>query len=179
MGETIGYDAVRDFAERWVDRWNAHAVEDILALVSEDVSWEDPVMEQTAHGRDAAREYISTLFRAFPDIEWAMPGALHVAPEGSGADGVTRVAQVWVCRGTVLGPLDPPGFAPTGRAFELRGVDLWDLRHHDGRLCRVTSHYDALGWARDVGLVPARGTRSELLLVLLQRLGARARRALR
>jgi len=43
--QSLDYEAVVDFAERFVRRWNAHDVEGILALVSEDVIWDDPVME--------------------------------------------------------------------------------------------------------------------------------------
>jgi steroid delta-isomerase-like uncharacterized protein len=165
------HDAAWSFAERWVDRWNAHDVKGILALVSDDVTWEDPSMEGPAHGHDASRRYIESLFRAFPDIGWAMPAGLCI----SFVNGTLKVAQPWSCQGTVLGPIDPPGFAATGRAFQLEGVDLWDLRLDDGVLCRVVSHYDALEFARRVNLMPLRGSGAERMLVRLQRLRERLR----
>jgi steroid delta-isomerase-like uncharacterized protein len=174
--QSLDYDAVHDFAERFVGVWNAHDAEGILSLVSEDVTWDDPVMLRTAHGRGAAREYITTLFRAFPDIEWTMPGAVYIVPGDGERDGIVKVAQPWKCRGTLLGPIDPPGFAPTGRTFEMQGVDLWELRRSDRLLCRVSSHYDMLRFAQRVGLMPPRGSRAEGLVVRLQRLWARAQR---
>src|SRR6266849_1460595 len=94
--------AVLDFAERWVGRWNAHDVGGILALVSPDVTWSDPSIDGAAHGLDASRQYIESVFRAFPDIPWTMPEGLYVATV-DGAEAV-KVAQPWCCHGTVTGP---------------------------------------------------------------------------
>jgi steroid delta-isomerase-like uncharacterized protein len=170
----LTYEAAWDFAERWVSRWNAHDVEGILALVSEDVIWDDPSMERTAHGHDASRRYIESLFRAFPDIAWTMPAGLYISPDRD--EGTIKIAQPWSCRGTALGLIDPPGFAPTGHTFQLEGVDLWKLRPADGVLCQVASHYDALEFARRVDLMPARGSLAERMLVRLQRARERVRR---
>ena len=165
---------VVELAERWVARWNAHDVEGILALVTEDVVWEDPSIGGTARGLADGRRYIESVFRAFPDIAWTMPAGLLVSLDQDGE--ILEIGQPWTCRGTSLGPIDPPGFAPTGRAFELEGFDVWELRRRDGRLRRVVSHYDALELARRVGLMPARGSRAERMLVRLQRLRARVGR---
>lgn len=162
---------VLEFAERWVGRWNAHDVEGILALVTEDVTWEDPSIDGTAHGLAAARRYIERLFHAFPDIAWAMPMGLFISPDDD--DELLKVGQPWACRGTALGKIDPPGFAPTGKPFALEGFDVWELRRGEGRLSRVVSYYDALEFARRIGLMPARASAGERALVGLQRLRAR------
>jgi SnoaL-like domain len=162
---------VVEFAERWVGRWNAHDPDGILALVTEDIVWEDPSIDGTARGLADARLYIETLFRAFPDIAWTMPAGLLLSLEDD--VGIVKVGQPWTCRGTALGRIDPPGFAPTGKAFELEGFDVWDLQRSDGRARKVVSHYDALEFARLVGLMPARGSGGERVLVRVQRLKAR------
>jgi hypothetical protein len=162
---------VFDFAERWVDRWNAHDVDGVLALVTEDVVWEDPSIDGAARGLTEARQYIESLLRAFPDIVWRMPSGLFISLEED--EEVIEIHQAWACHGTALGPIDPPGFAPTGRAFELQGLDVWHLHRGERRLRRVVSYYDALEFARRAGLMPARGTREERMLVRLQRLRAR------
>ena len=172
--DDMTYEAAFDFAERWVGRWNAHDVDGILDLVAGDVSWQDPSLDGTAHGRAAARDYIANIFRAFPDIAWSMPHPLYLAPDAN--DGVIRIAQYWTCHGTLSGTLDPPGFAPTGKPFELDGVDLWELNTGDGLLRRVVSHYDAMELARRIDLMPPRGGRAELALVRLQRVRERLRR---
>jgi hypothetical protein len=162
-----------EFAERWVGRWNAHDLDGILALVTDDITWEDPSIDGTARGLPDARRYIQRVFRAFPDIAWAMPDGLFVSLDDDSE--IVKVGQPWTCRGTALGRIDPPGFAPTGNAFELEGFDVWDLQRSDGRVRRVVSHYDALEFARRAGLMPARGSGGERVLVRLQRLRARLR----
>jgi SnoaL-like domain len=164
---------VVEFAERWVGRWNAHDLDGILALVTEDITWEDPSIDGTAVGLADAGRYVESLFRAFPDIGWAMPAGLFVSLDDD--DEIVKVGQPWTCRGTVLGRIDPPGFAPTGNLFELEGFDVWDLQRSDGRVRRVVSHYDALEFARRAGLIPARGSGGERMLVRLQRLRVRLR----
>jgi steroid delta-isomerase-like uncharacterized protein len=162
---------VVEFAKRWVGRWNAHDVGGILELVTEDVAWEDPSIDGTAHGRADARRYIESVFRGFPDIAWAMPMGLFVSLEDD--DELLKIGQPWACRGTALGTIDPPGFAPTGKAFELEGFDVWELRRDEGRLRRVVSYYDALEFGRRIGLIPARASAGEKALVALQRMRAR------
>ncbi|HXV05216.1 MAG TPA: nuclear transport factor 2 family protein [Solirubrobacterales bacterium] len=165
-----------DFAGRWVDRWNAHDIEGILALVSDDILWQDPSLESPARGHVEAREYVASLFRAFPDISWSMPSGVCVSSVEGHGDGILRVAQPWACRGTALGQIDPPGFAPTGKAFELEGVDLWEMCLPEKRLRQVVSHYDALEFARRIELMPSRGSKGERAMVRLQRLKERLRR---
>jgi steroid delta-isomerase-like uncharacterized protein len=162
---------VVEFAGRWVGRWNAHDVEGILELVTDDITWEDPSIDGTARGLAAARRYIESLFRAFPDIAWAMPMGLFVSLEDH--DELLRVGQPWTCHGTALGTIDPPGFAPTGKSFQLEGFDVWELRRGEDRLSGVVSYYDALEFARRIGLMPARASAGEQALVSLQRLRAR------
>jgi steroid delta-isomerase-like uncharacterized protein len=162
-----------DFARHWVDRWNAHDVAGVLALVSDDVLWHDPSLEGPARGHAEAQEYVESLFRAFPDISWSMPSGVCVSSLEDRGNGILSVAQPWACRGTALGPIDPPGFAPTGKAFELEGVDLWEMRLPETRLSQVVSHYDALEFARRIELMPARASRGERAMVRLQRLQAR------
>jgi hypothetical protein len=170
----LSYEEVREFASSWVERWNAHDADGVLTMVTEDVRWEDPSLERPAQGHGESRAYILSLFRAFPDIAWSMPAALCLSPMNG--SGTTLIAQPWACHGTALGPIDPPGFAPTRKRFELEGVDLWEWRHDEGRLSRVTSHYDALEFARRIELMPARGSKAERMMVGLQRAKERFRR---
>ena len=162
------------FAERWVGRWNAHDVDGIIGMVTEDVVWEDPSIDGRARGHAEARAYVENVFRAFPDIAWAMPSGLFVSLDDE--DEVLTIGQPWACRGTLLGLLDPPGFAPTGAAFELEGFDVWELDREQSRLRHVVSHFDGLEFARRVGLMPARGSGEERLLLGLQRARARIAR---
>ncbi|HET8673104.1 MAG TPA: hypothetical protein VFL87_05690, partial [Thermoleophilaceae bacterium] len=72
------------------------------------------------------------------------------------------------------GPIDPPGFAATGKPIVLEGVDHWWFR--DGLVARNRADYDSLGLMRQLGIVAPPGSRGERSMVALQRLGARFRR---
>jgi predicted ester cyclase len=77
----------------------------------------------------------------------------------------------WSMEGTNRGPIDPPGFAPTGRSMRVDGVDQWTMR--DGRIARYRAFYDMNEVARQLGIVPAPRSRAERGMVTLQRLLAR------
>jgi hypothetical protein len=76
--------------------------------------------------------------------------------------------------GTHRGALDPPGFAPTGRTMRVDGFDQWTMR--DSRIAHYRAFYDMNDVARQLGIVPAPGSRAERGMVALQRLQARLSR---
>jgi hypothetical protein len=73
--------------------------------------------------------------------------------------------------GTNTGPIDPPGFAPTGKRVDVRGFDVWQFR--DDLIWRYEALYDFSGIARQLGLLPARGGFAERATVRAQRLRSR------
>ena len=56
------------------------------------------------------------------------------------------------------------GLAPTGRVVESAGVDAATL-DGEGRIRHLASYYDGAEIMRDLGLLPARGSRTEGALV--------------
>ena len=72
------------------------------------------------------------------------------------------------------GPLDPPGFAATGRRIDVDGIDVWDFA--DGRIDRYRAYYDMALVARQLGVMPRPGSRFERAGVMLQRAQARLAR---
>jgi steroid delta-isomerase-like uncharacterized protein len=162
----------RDFADRWQKAWNARVPEQVTALCTEDVSWEDPLTEQPGRGHEAVAEYLRSVWRAFPDLEFLWPEGPYASFHG------VKLALHWRVKGTMLGALDPPGFAPTGKRFELEGVDLLGLE--DGLVHAYTGFFDVRSVAQQVGALPAPGSRGERVAVGLQRaavrIGRRARR---
>ena len=159
---------VRDFVARWQDAWNSHQPERVVALCTEDVVLSDPALQQPAEGRDAVRRYLEDVWRAFPDLTIATPDPAFVDVDRQ------RAALPWRIAGTMLGRAEPSGFAPTGARVEVQGVDLYEFR--GSMLARIRTHYDLMDWGRQLGLVPAHGSRAERLAVRLQRLGARRQR---
>jgi steroid delta-isomerase-like uncharacterized protein len=161
-------DELREFGERWLAAWGARSPDRIADLCTDDVVWDDPALDAPRVGRAAARALLAETFRAFPDLTFALTEPPCVSADGA------RAAVAWRASGTMTGPLEPPGLAPTGRRFELEGVDLYDLR--DGLVARMRTHYDVLGWLRQIGAAPARGGWLERSLIGLQRRAMRLRR---
>ncbi|HEX4760978.1 MAG TPA: nuclear transport factor 2 family protein [Thermoleophilaceae bacterium] len=159
---------VADFSQRWLDAWNKHDGDALAQLVTEDVEFTDPAIG-TVHGRAPVAEWVRQCGRAFPDYVFEEPEPFYLASDGS------KVIAPWRMRGTNTGPIDPPGFAPTGRPVVLEGVDHWWFR--DGLLSRYRADYDTNGLLRQLGLVPEPGSRGERAMVGLQRLAARFRRS--
>jgi steroid delta-isomerase-like uncharacterized protein len=153
------------FCARYLAAWNGRDATAMGDLVTDDVVWEDPALPEPARGADAVQEFMREAWVAFPDLRFDESDEPHLTADGD------RVAWRWRMRGTNTGPIDPPGFAPTGRAIEIEGVDLWTMR--DGRIARYRAFYDFNALAVQLGLAPAPGSRMEKAAVSLQRLGAR------
>lgn len=172
---------LRDFAVRWLNAWNSHNLDELEAMVNEDIAWEDPAMfGETVHGRAEFRAFTETFFRAFPDVRFEGVGAPYLALEG------TALALRWRMTATFTGDLalwgkrfgpTPPAFAPTGRRLDIEGVDLYEFR--DGLVSRWTIVYDLFGLSRQLGLLPRTDSRMLPLMLRAQRLlaaGLRRRR---
>lgn len=171
-----------DFFACWEAAWNDHDLDQLDALVTEDIVCEDPAMfGETAHGRGEFRAFIETFFRAFPDVHLESPGTLYPALEGTG------LALPWRMTGTFTGELalwgrhygsKPSTWAPTGRPIDIDGIDLYEFR--DGLISRQTLIYDLYDFSQQIGLLPPRGRKVPAVMLLGQRLIAyRSRRRIR
>jgi steroid delta-isomerase-like uncharacterized protein len=167
-GAGIDLDFVTGFAERWEAAWNSHQPERVLELMTEDVVYDDDAWHRTMRGHADVREFLEALWRAMPDLEFEVVQGPFLHPS-------EPVATFhWKGTGTFTGPLDPPGFAPTGARAEFDGFDLQEYR--DGRVCRLRIVCDLFEVSRRLGLMPARGSRAEKAGAAAQRLGMRAKR---
>ena len=153
------------FVERYEAAWNGCDTDAMAHLITEDIIWADPALPQPAHGIAAVQEFMRTSFRAFPDLRFGQPDPPALAVNGE------VVLWAWYMQGTHRGPIDPPGFAATGRSMRVDGIDQWTMR--DGRIARYRAFYDMNDVARQLGIVPASGSRVERGMVALQRLQAR------
>lgn len=137
-------------------------------LITDDIVWMDPALPEPARGIPAVQEFMRVSFRAFPDLHFGEPNPPHLTVTGD------LVSWAWTMEGTMRGPVEPPGFAPTGRRMRMDGVDLWTMR--DGRIARYRAFYDMTELARQLGIMPPAGSRAERAIVTLQRLQARLQR---
>ena len=156
------------FVERYTAAWNGCDTDAMAELVTEDIVWADPALPAPARGIPAVQQFMRTSFRAFPDLRFGEPDPPVLAVSGQ------EVLWAWYMQGTNRGPIDPPGFAPTGRAMRVDGVDRWTMR--DGRIARYRAFYDMNDMARQLGIAPAPGSPPERGMVALQRLQSRLRR---
>ena len=164
---TLERSFIEDFGHRWLDAWNRHDGEAVGELCTDDVEFTDPAIG-TVRGRPAVADWVRTCARAFPDYRFEEPEPVYLASDRP------KAIAPWRMVGTNTGPIDPPGFAQTGRPILLDGVDHWWFR--DGLVERYRADYDLNGLLRQLGIAPAAGSRGERVMVLLQRAGARLRR---
>jgi steroid delta-isomerase-like uncharacterized protein len=157
-----------DFTTRYAAAWNACDTDAMAELITEDVVWADPALPEPARGIAAVQEFMRTSFRVFPDLRFSEPDPPHLTIDGH------DVAWAWVMEGTMRGPIDPPGFVPTNRHMRVEGVDLWTMR--EGRIARYRAYYDMADLVRQLGIMPAPGSRAEKASVVMQRLQARFQR---
>lgn len=156
-----------DFSHRWSVAWNGYDPDAVASLCTDDVDFTDPAIG-TVQGRAAVADWVRMCQRAFPDYRFEEPEPPYRSTDRA------KILSPWVMRGTNTGRLDPPGFAPTGRAVVIEGTDHWWFR--DGLVERYRADYDLNGAMRQLGLVPQAGSRGERALVRLQRAGAKLRR---
>ena len=158
------------FCARYLAAWNDHDPDAMAGLLTEDVLWEDPALPAPAHGIPAVQAFMREAWVGFPDLRFDESDAPHRTAGGD------QVAWRWRMRGTNSGPLDPPGFAPTGRSIAIEGVDLWTMR--DGRIAVYRAFYDFNSLAVQLGLAPAPGSRAQKAAVALQRAGVTVKQKL-
>jgi steroid delta-isomerase-like uncharacterized protein len=159
---------VQTVAGRFQDAWNAHDVDRVAQIFTEDAVLEDPgAPDGLVRGQAAIGAYFGSYQRAFPDTE--MRQEVQFRPLTGGGEYASR----WRVWGTMHAHLEPPGFAATHRRVETEGVSVIELRGELVSRCR--QFYDTTEVARQLGAAPPRGSRLERFGVLMQRISVTAR----
>jgi steroid delta-isomerase-like uncharacterized protein len=171
--EQTGIDQafVEDFLPRWDAAWKSRQPERVLELMTEDIVYDDSAWPTTMRGHGDVRAFLESTWRALSDLEFEMTDGPFLHP------GEPKAAFYWRGTGTNTGPIDPPGFAPTGKRIEFEGVDVQEYR--DGRICRLRIVFDMMDVARQLGTLPQAGSRAEKVAATAQRLGIQARSRLK
>jgi steroid delta-isomerase-like uncharacterized protein len=133
-----GFEAI---AAKNLDALSATHHEDIV---------ENFIVLGPVEGKQQVREFFTEFFAAVPDLVFEIESVM-------GVDETIAVGQ-WKMRGTFNGgPFQ--GIESTGRIIEIRGIDVMEFE--DGLLRYNTIYYDGLSFARQVGLLPAAGSRGD------------------
>ena len=167
QAEELDHAWVEGFAKRWEAAWNSHEQARLLELMTDDIVYDDSSWPTTLRGHGDVRTLLEFFWRAFPDLRFETVEGPYIVP------GQPKAAFYWTGSGTHTGPIDPPGFAPTGKRIELEGVDLHEYR--GGRVCRVRVVYDTMDVGRQIGTVPKPGSPLEKAGAAAQRLGMKVR----
>ncbi|MFI8454627.1 ester cyclase [Kitasatospora sp. NPDC085464] len=137
-----------DVARSAADALGAGDLDRYSELVHDDAVFEVlPFGEQ--RGRGAVRGFFEELRGALPDLSFSAEAVM-----GDGR----HAAVEWRIRGTFDGaPFQ--GFRPNGREFDIQGIDFMEIE--DGRIRHDRIAFDGAQWARQLGLLPHRGSMAE------------------
>jgi steroid delta-isomerase-like uncharacterized protein len=137
----------------YLGAWNDRDANAIASFFTDDAVYADHGAGATVHGHDGIRKHAARVHTGFPDLRFELVRAAH---------GDDFTAGEWRSVMTHLGDFE--GLRPTGRVVESSGVDVATV-DGEGRIVRLDSYYDGAEIMRDLGLLPARGSRVERALV--------------
>ncbi len=114
--------------DKFVAGWNAHEVEQLLSVTTDDVVHDSAGRPTQMRGRAEVRAFLESTWRAAPDLAFTHEPVL-LDPSG------TKTARYWHATATATGLWDPPSLKPGGWPFGFDGASFLESR--DGKLCRV------------------------------------------
>jgi predicted ester cyclase len=162
--QSVDQAFLADFFGRWEQAWSSGDPTAVADLLTDDVIFQSSDVPATLHGRSEALGYLRMLFRAFPDQR------LEVLEFYRTADGLGAADRVhW--GGTMLGSLEPPGYAPTGRWVEMTAFGAFRFRER--KVSWFHAVFDMLEIGRQIGAVPPEGSIAERMGLRMQRRSAR------
>ena len=133
--------------EEFIAAWNAHDPDRAVAILSDDVVWQDVGSPEPMHGKAAARQYIQSWFTAFPDLTAVVKNRVVSEDQVAAEVGFT---------GTNSGPLQMAAGAPaipaTGK--KVTGKGTYFVRIQNGKGVEVHSYPDGAGLMMQLGLMP-------------------------
>ena len=124
-------------AQAWIDAWNSHNPDNVVALFTDDAVIEDVTLGAVSQGLVEIRDFAMGVFTTFPDIHFDL-----VDSTLKGGHGTIE----WVFSGT-----DTGGFGGTGKRFSVRGVTVMDV--HGTKLSRETEYWDLATVLKEIGLL--------------------------
>ena len=136
--------------EEFLAAWNAHDPDRALALLSDDVVWQDVANPEPMRGKAAIRPYLQGWFTAFPDLSAMVKNRVVTDDQVAAEVGFT---------GTNSGPMQMAPGAPTLPATgkKVMGQGTYFIRTRNGKGVEVHTYPDGAGLMMQLGLVPPPG----------------------
>ena len=128
-----------EVAQRYIDAWNRHDADAIVASFAEGGTYNNPVAGQGLTG-EAIGSFAKGVFAAFPDVSFEL---ISIGDTGGGL-----VAYQWLARGTNTGP-GPDGTPPTGRSLRLPGATFVQVK--GDKIRSEYAYYDRQTMAEQLG----------------------------
>jgi steroid delta-isomerase-like uncharacterized protein len=145
MTATMRTSAIPAWLTTYIDAWNSHDPERLLACMTDDAVVDDRALGERMDGPDAIRamvvdmhEHMSTNFR----LE---TGEMVVATDDTWA-------AEWTMTGTNDRADEARGFPRTGREFAVHGLSIGRLR--DGKVAEDRVYWNMVEYLTQVGLMP-------------------------
>lgn len=137
--------------EENIAAWNSHDVNRFLAIVSEDITWNDVSNPQPFQGKEAVRQYMQGWFSAFPDMKITVKNRVITEDQ---------VAAEVEFTGTNSGPLElAPGVPPIPATNKMvNGKGTYFVRIKNGKAVEVHTYPDTTGMMMQLGLMPMPGS---------------------
>ena len=136
-------------ARRYFDAMAARDIDEAVGLWAEG-GRENVRGQVDVRAPEGVREVIGGLLDAVPDLKFEV---LSMTTQEE------RCVVQWRISGTFAGPGAMNGIAPTGDPVVLEGLDLLTIR--DGKIESNDAYPDSIGFARQIGMLPAPGTAAE------------------
>jgi glyoxylase-like metal-dependent hydrolase (beta-lactamase superfamily II)/predicted ester cyclase len=114
------------------------------------------VGQQDLIAPDGVRAYFDALFAAFPDFRFEIVELTTYR---------NRSAVRWRVNATFAGPAGFQGFAPTGARIEIEGCDVVTVE--DDLITHNEAYFDSGSMARQLGLLPPAGSKTETRIAKL------------
>ena len=122
----------------YIEGWQARNVDLILSACTDDIVFDENPTPEPVRGKEAFREYLTSMFEAFPDLTLE---ATNVTPAAE------KVWAEWVMKGTQRGDL--MGIPAKGKRMDLRGCSVFVTR--GGKLAEERLYWDAATLQQQLG----------------------------
>lgn len=131
---------VDEYYDRYVEGWNNHDPETVLAAFADGGTVSDPATDGTLSGDEIA-DWVAETTAGFPDVQFDV--------ERRVADHDERVLFVeWTMHGTHDGQFGP--LPPTGRSVTVNGVDV--ITFSEDGITAIDGFFDMADFRNQLGL---------------------------